>query len=169
VLVVGLICDHIEPIKKSWGRRLDATNFQLLCNDCNLAKASSDQTDWRGNAALTRLRHARDRSCRPSLFLALLCRAVRVLVLVMDTRYGDAFATFISDAGARNETRSGGSTADMARSNRDVRFTPESGHSLASIACPLYVIKGIDDSAAFQGAIITEPSHSTPLVLFNCS
>ena len=61
-----------------------------------------------------------------------------------------------------------GSLADITASKLDVRFTPESGHSLASIACPLYVIKGIDDSAAFQGAIITEPSHSTPLVLFNC-
>ena len=42
------ICtDHIEPIKKNWDRRLDATNFQLLCDACNLAKASRDQTDWR--------------------------------------------------------------------------------------------------------------------------
>jgi 5-methylcytosine-specific restriction endonuclease McrA len=42
------ICvDHIEPIKKNWARRLDKSNFQLLCNDCNLAKASRDQTDFR--------------------------------------------------------------------------------------------------------------------------
>jgi 5-methylcytosine-specific restriction endonuclease McrA len=42
-----LVCDHIVPIKKDWSRRLDQSNFQILCNDCNLAKASSDQTDWR--------------------------------------------------------------------------------------------------------------------------
>lgn len=47
-----LAVDHIEPIKKNWERRLDQTNFQLLCagNDgCagNLAKGSRDQTDWR--------------------------------------------------------------------------------------------------------------------------
>jgi 5-methylcytosine-specific restriction endonuclease McrA len=43
--------DHVVPIKRAWDRRLDQTNFQLLCNDCNLAKASSDQTDFRSNAS----------------------------------------------------------------------------------------------------------------------
>jgi 5-methylcytosine-specific restriction endonuclease McrA len=46
-----IVCDHIVPIKDKdgigWSRRLDVTNFQLLCTDCNLAKASTDQTDWR--------------------------------------------------------------------------------------------------------------------------
>jgi hypothetical protein len=30
-----------------------------------------------------------------------------------------------------------GSKADMARSNFDVRFTPESGHCQATVGCPL--------------------------------
>ena len=42
-----LVVDHIVAIKRNWSRRLDQTNLQLLCNDCNLAKASSDSTDWR--------------------------------------------------------------------------------------------------------------------------
>jgi 5-methylcytosine-specific restriction endonuclease McrA len=42
-----LVVDHIVAIKKDWVRRLDQANMQLLCNDCNLAKASSDSTDWR--------------------------------------------------------------------------------------------------------------------------
>jgi 5-methylcytosine-specific restriction endonuclease McrA len=42
-----LVVDHVVAIKRDWSRRLDQTNFQILCNDCNLAKASSDSTDWR--------------------------------------------------------------------------------------------------------------------------
>jgi 5-methylcytosine-specific restriction endonuclease McrA len=47
-----IVCDHIVPIRtpQGWERRLDPTNFQLLCNDCNLAKGSHDQTDWRAGA-----------------------------------------------------------------------------------------------------------------------
>jgi 5-methylcytosine-specific restriction endonuclease McrA len=46
-----LAVDHIIPIRKDWSRRLDPTNFQVLCAvDCNLAKASSDSTDWRAGA-----------------------------------------------------------------------------------------------------------------------
>lgn len=42
------ICvDHIIAIKVNWSRRLDPTNFQLLCDDCNLGKGSRDQTDFR--------------------------------------------------------------------------------------------------------------------------
>jgi 5-methylcytosine-specific restriction endonuclease McrA len=42
-----LVVDHILAVKKDWSRRLDQANLQLLCDDCNLAKASSDSTDWR--------------------------------------------------------------------------------------------------------------------------
>jgi 5-methylcytosine-specific restriction protein A len=42
-----LCVDHIVSVKRDWSRRLDQENFQLLCNDCNLAKASADATDWR--------------------------------------------------------------------------------------------------------------------------
>jgi 5-methylcytosine-specific restriction endonuclease McrA len=47
-----LCVDHIVPIKKDWTRRLDQTNFQLICETENLAKASSDQTDWRIGAGV---------------------------------------------------------------------------------------------------------------------
>ena len=43
-----VICvDHIESVKKNWARRVDETNLQVLCHDCNLAKGSQDATDWR--------------------------------------------------------------------------------------------------------------------------
>jgi 5-methylcytosine-specific restriction endonuclease McrA len=44
---VRIVVDHIVPVKKCWDRRLDETNLQVLCNDCNLAKSSQDATDWR--------------------------------------------------------------------------------------------------------------------------
>ncbi|MGO9846049.1 MAG: HNH endonuclease [Methylocella sp.] len=45
---VRLAVDHIVPIKRDWSRRLDQTNFQILCaTDCNMGKGSSDETDWR--------------------------------------------------------------------------------------------------------------------------
>jgi|HubBroStandDraft_4_1064222.scaffolds.fasta_scaffold142409_2 5-methylcytosine-specific restriction endonuclease McrA len=46
-----LVVDHIVAIKKDWGRRLGQANLQLLCDDCNLAKASDDSTDWRTSDA----------------------------------------------------------------------------------------------------------------------
>jgi 5-methylcytosine-specific restriction endonuclease McrA len=43
-----LAVDHIVPLKMDFSRRLEQTNFQVLCAvDCNLAKASTDATDWR--------------------------------------------------------------------------------------------------------------------------
>lgn len=39
--------DHIKPISKFWGLRLDPENLQVLCNDCNWGKLNIDQTDWR--------------------------------------------------------------------------------------------------------------------------
>ena len=43
-----LVVDHIIPIRteEGWRRRLTGP-FQILCNDDNLSKGSSDQTDWR--------------------------------------------------------------------------------------------------------------------------
>lgn len=40
-------CDHIEPISLNWHRRLDPTNVQVMCDDCNLGKGNRDQIDWR--------------------------------------------------------------------------------------------------------------------------
>jgi 5-methylcytosine-specific restriction endonuclease McrA len=44
---VKLVVDHILPIRTHWHLRFEPTNLQVLCNDDNLAKASSDTTDWR--------------------------------------------------------------------------------------------------------------------------
>jgi hypothetical protein len=30
--------DHIEPVSVNWSRRLDPTNLQVLCEDCNMGK-----------------------------------------------------------------------------------------------------------------------------------
>jgi 5-methylcytosine-specific restriction endonuclease McrA len=40
--------DHIKPVSRAWDRRLDPTNLQVLCNDCNWGKGGWDETDWRG-------------------------------------------------------------------------------------------------------------------------
>lgn len=45
---VRIVCDHIKPIRRFWGLRLEAENLQVLCDDCNRGKASHDETDWRG-------------------------------------------------------------------------------------------------------------------------
>jgi len=39
--------DHIVPLSIDWSRRLDKTNLQLLCEDCNLGKVNHYSTDWR--------------------------------------------------------------------------------------------------------------------------
>jgi len=44
---VILHVDHIVPISKDWERRLDITNLQVLCEDCNIGKGNRFQTDWR--------------------------------------------------------------------------------------------------------------------------
>jgi 5-methylcytosine-specific restriction endonuclease McrA len=40
-------CDHVEPISKNWARRLDPTNVQVACEDCNVGKSNTDSIDWR--------------------------------------------------------------------------------------------------------------------------
>jgi 5-methylcytosine-specific restriction endonuclease McrA len=42
-----LVVDHVKPVRHHWHLRLEPSNFQVLCSNCNLAKASSDETDWR--------------------------------------------------------------------------------------------------------------------------
>jgi len=48
-----IVVDHIRPIRRYWDWRLNITNLQLLCDDCNRGKGSQDTTDWRpsGNLA----------------------------------------------------------------------------------------------------------------------
>lgn len=39
--------DHIKPVKKYWALRLEPSNLQVLCNECNHGKGNRDETDWR--------------------------------------------------------------------------------------------------------------------------
>jgi 5-methylcytosine-specific restriction endonuclease McrA len=42
-----LCIDHIRSLRHNWELRLEPTNLQVLCSDCNLSKGSSSDTDWR--------------------------------------------------------------------------------------------------------------------------
>jgi 5-methylcytosine-specific restriction endonuclease McrA len=44
---VRIHTDHIKPIRKHWHLRLDRSNLQILCEDCNMGKGSRDETDFR--------------------------------------------------------------------------------------------------------------------------
>ena len=46
-LPVRLHVDHIKPLSKRWGLRLEASNLQVLCAECNRGKGAWDTTDWR--------------------------------------------------------------------------------------------------------------------------
>lgn len=42
-----LDADHIQPLSRDWSRRLDPTNVQILCRDCNFGKGNRDDFDFR--------------------------------------------------------------------------------------------------------------------------
>jgi 5-methylcytosine-specific restriction endonuclease McrA len=44
---VRIVVDHIKPISKFWHLRLDKSNLQILCDECNQGKGNWDQTDFR--------------------------------------------------------------------------------------------------------------------------
>lgn len=44
--------DHIKPLRKYWHLRLERSNMQILCEDCNMGKGSRDETDFRALNAL---------------------------------------------------------------------------------------------------------------------
>ena len=48
---VRIVTDHIKPLRFYWHLRLDPTNLQVLCDDCNRGKASRDITDFRVTSA----------------------------------------------------------------------------------------------------------------------
>src|SRR5690242_3352423 len=48
---VRIVVDHIKPISKFWHLRLDKSNLQILCDECNQGKGNWDQTDFRAPAA----------------------------------------------------------------------------------------------------------------------
>lgn len=39
--------DHIKPLRKHWDLRLEATNLQVLCAQCNCGKGNRHDDDWR--------------------------------------------------------------------------------------------------------------------------
>lgn len=49
---VTIHTDHIKPLRKCWHLRLERTNMQILCEDCNMGKGSRDETDFRALNAL---------------------------------------------------------------------------------------------------------------------
>jgi hypothetical protein len=44
---IYITVDHIFPLRLHWSLRLDPTNLQVLCNECNHGKGRWDETDWR--------------------------------------------------------------------------------------------------------------------------
>lgn len=44
---VRIVVDHIKPLYKHWELRLDQSNLQVLCYDCNKGKGAWDETDYR--------------------------------------------------------------------------------------------------------------------------
>jgi 5-methylcytosine-specific restriction endonuclease McrA len=48
---VRLCVDHIKPLSKFWHLRLEPSNLQILCDECNQGKGNWDQTDFRKPAA----------------------------------------------------------------------------------------------------------------------
>jgi 5-methylcytosine-specific restriction endonuclease McrA len=44
---VVLHVDHIKPRSKFPEKQFELYNLQTLCEDCNIGKSNTDQTDWR--------------------------------------------------------------------------------------------------------------------------
>lgn len=48
---VRIVVDHIKPLSRYWELRLDPSNLQILCEECNMGKGAWDETDWRPSGA----------------------------------------------------------------------------------------------------------------------
>jgi 5-methylcytosine-specific restriction endonuclease McrA len=44
---IRLHVDHIKPRSKYPRLQLREDNLQVLCNECNIGKSNTDETDWR--------------------------------------------------------------------------------------------------------------------------
>ena len=44
---VKIHVDHIVPCSRGWDRRLEISNLQILCEDCNMGKGAHFADDWR--------------------------------------------------------------------------------------------------------------------------
>lgn len=50
--LVKICVDHIRPLATHWHLRLDSSNLQILCDECNQGKGAWDETDWRVQEAV---------------------------------------------------------------------------------------------------------------------
>lgn len=48
---VRICVDHIKPLAKHWELRLERSNLQILCDECNQGKGAWDETDHRPSIA----------------------------------------------------------------------------------------------------------------------
>lgn len=48
---VVLNVDHIKPLRVFWDLRLELSNLQVLCGDCNVGKGARHDDDWRKETA----------------------------------------------------------------------------------------------------------------------
>lgn len=44
---VRIVVDHIKPLHNFWSLRLERSNLQVLCDECNKGKGAWDETDHR--------------------------------------------------------------------------------------------------------------------------
>jgi 5-methylcytosine-specific restriction endonuclease McrA len=44
-----LVVDHVISLRRDWSRRLDPTNFQILCNTHNYICKGGQDDDWRAD------------------------------------------------------------------------------------------------------------------------
>jgi hypothetical protein len=44
---VRIVVDHVKPLHYYWSMRLERSNLQVLCQECNMGKGAWDETDHR--------------------------------------------------------------------------------------------------------------------------
>jgi 5-methylcytosine-specific restriction endonuclease McrA len=57
---VTLCVDHVKSVKRYPELRLNSSNLQVLCNECNLGKGSQFADDWRAGEGEQIERHSAD-------------------------------------------------------------------------------------------------------------
>lgn len=52
---VRLVVDHIKPLSRYWNLRLDKSNLQVLCDECNMGKGAWLEMDFRDDVSVENL------------------------------------------------------------------------------------------------------------------